>query len=190
MLRRNNESGQALVFGVATLGILLIGMAGLGIDMGYLRYQKRLLQSAADSAAIAAASDIPTAFGGVTLAAQNAAAANGYTVASVSLATCPPPAPAAAIGSISLTVNNGPCSGPHTGLYELCRSLPSAGATNIFYEGFGDYERDNYRPRSRHVVERQHHRRRLPLHAGPPVQRHRRRRPRVGGHRSHNLRNR
>ena len=30
MLRRNKESGQALVFGVATLGILLIGNGGSG----------------------------------------------------------------------------------------------------------------------------------------------------------------
>ena len=61
MLRRNKESGQALVFGVATLGILLIGMAGLGIDMGYLRYEKRLQQTAADHAAIAGAAELPYA---------------------------------------------------------------------------------------------------------------------------------
>ena len=106
MLRRNKESGQALVLGVATLGILLIGIAGMGIDMGYLRYQKRLLQAAADSAAIAAASDLPTAFGGVTarwpkMPPQRTATPRRLIWPHAPLRHRPRP-----IGSISLTVNN------------------------------------------------------------------------------------
>src|ERR1019366_4563221 len=73
-------------------------------------YEKRLQQSAADSAAIAGASNLT--YTGVALAAQNAAAANGFTAASTNTG-CPPPAPAAAVGSVSVTVNNPPCSGPH-----------------------------------------------------------------------------
>ena len=114
-MTRKNESGQALVFAVLALGIVLMGFAGLGIDMGYMRYEKRLQQTAADAAAIAGANDILP--GGVTEAAQNAAAANGFTVAAVNVNQCPPPAPAASVGSVSVTVNNPPCSGPHsTGL--------------------------------------------------------------------------
>ena len=63
MLRRNKESGQALVFGIATLGILLIGMAVLGIDMGSYSYEKRLMQTAADAEAIAGASNIASTAG-------------------------------------------------------------------------------------------------------------------------------
>lgn len=88
-MTRKNESGQALVFAVLALGIVLMGFAGLGIDMGYMRYEKRLQQTAADAAAIAGANDILP--GGVTEAAQNAAAANGFTVAAVNVNQCPPP---------------------------------------------------------------------------------------------------
>jgi hypothetical protein len=57
MLKKNRQSGQALV--AATFGlVVLIGATGLAIDIGYLRYQKRLQQSAADSAALAGAGDI------------------------------------------------------------------------------------------------------------------------------------
>src|ERR1700730_710573 len=54
-MRRHRESGQALVFVGLSL-VVLIGVIGLSIDMGYLRYTKRRLQTAADSAAIAGAS--------------------------------------------------------------------------------------------------------------------------------------
>ncbi len=57
MVRKTRQSGQALV--AATFGLVaLLGATGLAIDMGYLRYQKRLQQSAADSAALAGAGDI------------------------------------------------------------------------------------------------------------------------------------
>jgi hypothetical protein len=114
-MTRKNEAGQALVFGVLALSLLLMGFAGLGIDMGYMRYEKRLQQSAADSAAIAGASNLT--YTGVALAAQNAATANGFPVFPVASTStgCPPAAPAAGVGSVSVTVNSPPCSGPHNG---------------------------------------------------------------------------
>ena len=77
-MKRNSESGQALVFTALAL-VVLIGFAGLAIDMGVLRYQKRILQSAADAAAIAGASNLASSSGGVTTGAQNASATNGFT---------------------------------------------------------------------------------------------------------------
>jgi Flp pilus assembly protein TadG len=53
---RRSEAGQTIMlvsFGMITF----LAAAGLAVDMGYLRYEKRLMQSAADSAALAAASD-------------------------------------------------------------------------------------------------------------------------------------
>jgi hypothetical protein len=48
------EAGQALIF--AAVGMFaFVACAGLAVDMGYLRYQRRLQQSAADSAALAGA---------------------------------------------------------------------------------------------------------------------------------------
>jgi hypothetical protein len=71
--KRNRQSGYGLVF--AAIGLVaLLGAAGLSVDMGYLRYQRRLLQSAADSAALAGAAELGA--GGSAAAAQNAAAAD------------------------------------------------------------------------------------------------------------------
>lgn len=79
MTKRGGQRGQLLpVF--ALLLVVLLGMAALAIDTGYWRYQQRLEQLAADSAAIAAADELnfPAAADWAT-AAKNDAAANGFT---------------------------------------------------------------------------------------------------------------
>jgi uncharacterized membrane protein len=48
------DQGQALVLVAVSLMMLLM-MAGLGLDVGWLHYQKQQMQKAADSAALAAA---------------------------------------------------------------------------------------------------------------------------------------
>ena len=48
-----NDDGQALIITLLTLTILL-GFVGLATDVGTLFYTKRQLQTAADSAALAA----------------------------------------------------------------------------------------------------------------------------------------
>ena len=53
------ESGQTLVMVTLTLPVLL-GVSALVIDIGNMYVQKRTLQTAADSAAIAAAQDLAT----------------------------------------------------------------------------------------------------------------------------------
>ncbi len=111
-MTRKKEAGQALIAAVAALGIVLMGFAGLGIDMGYMRYQKRIEQTDADAAAIAGADDIDT--GGIPSAAVNAyASLHGGFSGDLNVDTCPPPAPAPGVGSIAITVNSPPCSGPH-----------------------------------------------------------------------------
>jgi hypothetical protein len=78
MKAHSRESGQALLAAAFSL-IVLLGAAGLAIDMGYLRYQKRLQQSAADSAALAGAAELPFGNSGqVTTAAINDATLNGF----------------------------------------------------------------------------------------------------------------
>jgi hypothetical protein len=57
MTKRRSQAGQSLVFVTVGLGAF-IAAAGLAIDMGYMRYQRRLMQAAADSAAFAAAMDV------------------------------------------------------------------------------------------------------------------------------------
>src|ERR1700758_366242 len=75
-MRRNKQAGQALVL-TSTALVVLMGFVGLGIDMGMLRYQKRLQQTAADAAAIAGASNL--AWGGWQAGGQDASTRDGFT---------------------------------------------------------------------------------------------------------------
>src|SRR5271165_927560 len=76
-----SEDGQAMV--IAALGLLgLLMMAGLGVDVGYLRYQKEQMQKAADAGALAAASAI-IYNGNYVNAATNDTKANGFTAGQV-----------------------------------------------------------------------------------------------------------
>jgi len=97
------DEGQALVLGALGLVVLAL-MAGLGIDVGLLRYQKQQMQKAADAGAVAGASTLIYNLPGsqqVITAAQNDTAANGFTDGS---------------HGISVQVNNPPLSGPFIGL--------------------------------------------------------------------------
>ena len=73
------EKGQALLATALILTVLMLA-AGLAIDIGYLRYQRRRMQTAVDSAAIAGASALLTTTGisDASTAAVNDAGLNGY----------------------------------------------------------------------------------------------------------------
>jgi hypothetical protein len=117
-----DEKGQALYMSAMAM-LVLMGFLGLGIDMGVLRYEKRLQQSAADAAAIAGASNL--AYGGYATGAQKASAENGFqdngggnsALCSPGGAGNPPagtPTSTAPVGTICVQVNNPPASGPHS----------------------------------------------------------------------------
>jgi Flp pilus assembly protein TadG len=122
-MNRKNQSGQALV-STAIAMVVLAGFAGLAIDMGMLRYQKRLQQTAADAAALAGASNLSN--GGVQAGGAAASIANGFTDSAngASGSSCQD-ATNTAIGTIIVTVCNGPATltinstsvpgGPHAG---------------------------------------------------------------------------
>ncbi len=63
--------------------VVLIGVMGLAIDMGYLRYVRRQIQSAADAAALSAGLELSSCGTGCTTSIQTAADAasseNGFT---------------------------------------------------------------------------------------------------------------
>src|ERR1039457_7519952 len=71
------DEGQALVLTALALVVLML-MAGLGVDVGFLRYQKQQMQKAADAGAIAGASAL-IYNGKYKAAAQADSAANGFT---------------------------------------------------------------------------------------------------------------
>jgi len=104
-MKLNKQSGQVLV-GIAAAFVVLAGFAGLAIDMGTLRFQKRLQQTAADAAAIAGASNLTYATGAWSSAAQTAATQNGFQDGGGgALSNC---VPTAAIGTTCVELHNGP----------------------------------------------------------------------------------
>jgi Putative Flp pilus-assembly TadE/G-like len=92
------------VLPLVTLALVtLVGMAAFAVDVGYWRYQQRLEQAAADSAAIAGGIELTysSSLANVTAAARKDATSNGYTDDSGV--------------TTNVTVNNPPSSGPYSG---------------------------------------------------------------------------
>jgi hypothetical protein len=76
MRRLKDENGQALIMAALCMPLML-GFLGFALDVGMLSVEKRRLQAAADSAAIAGAAEL--SYGDYVSAAQSAAALNGFT---------------------------------------------------------------------------------------------------------------
>jgi len=132
-MRRKNEAGQALVFTAVAL-VVLMGFAGLGIDMGVLRYERRLQQNAADAAALAGASNLGQ--GGVTSGAQAASAMNNFTD-NTGGGACVTPPTNLAVSSVTVTVCNGPSTGPHKGDANYVEAFVTAGQPTYFMKLLG-----------------------------------------------------
>lgn len=132
--RENREAGQTLFLTAMSL-VVLVGLLGLGIDLGALRYEKRLQQTAADAAAIAGASDLN--YGGVTQAAQAAATTNGFdSGGDDDLADCN--GPTAKVGKVCVHVNNPPQeSEKHNGDLNSVEVLVAAVQPTYFMRIFG-----------------------------------------------------
>ena len=79
-LRRfsKDDEGQALVLTALGL-VLLMLMAGLGVDVGFLRYEKQQMQKAADAAALAGAATLAYDPAHYVAAGIHDATANGFT---------------------------------------------------------------------------------------------------------------
>jgi hypothetical protein len=95
----NNTRGQVLPLVAICLAVLM-GFAGMAIDVGFAEYQQRQQQNATDAAAIGGAQQmIYSGCGtGATAAADNDATNNGYTNGS---------------NGVTVTVSNPPSSGPY-----------------------------------------------------------------------------
>jgi Putative Flp pilus-assembly TadE/G-like len=134
-MRRNTEAGQAFAFAAVAL-VALLGFAGLAVDMGMLRYEKRLQQTAADAAAVAAAQELPYSTNYAAPGMQ-AAADNGFADNSGS-ATCTNNPNT--VGCVTVTLNNPPTSGPHASCSTPCyyvEALVSVVQPTYFMRVFG-----------------------------------------------------
>jgi Flp pilus assembly protein TadG len=95
---RHAQRGQIIPFMGLSL-VVLLGATALAVDLGVWRYDQRVQQSAADSAAIAGASELAYPSSNITTAARADAAANGFTNGT---------------GGVTVTVNNPPASGAYS----------------------------------------------------------------------------
>src|SRR5581483_10577335 len=107
MCSHENQRGQVLPL-VALCLVVLLGFGGMAVDVGYLQYQQRQQQSAADAAALGGAewelknsSDCTTTSTALSAAAKSDSALNGYTDQA-----------AANGGTVAVTVNHPASSGP------------------------------------------------------------------------------
>jgi hypothetical protein len=132
-MTRRKEAGQTLVFTAIGL-VALMGFMGLAVDVGVMRVEKRLQQTAADSAAIAAASNL--AYSGWQAGGQAAAVANGFTDSSSNdVASCT--ASGATIGTICVELDSPPADGPHSGQADYVEARVAAVRPTYFMQLLG-----------------------------------------------------
>lgn len=115
-MKRRRQAGYVVVL-TTVVFVVLLGFMGFGIDMGILRYEKRLQQTAADAAALAGANNLSYENqSGVIAGAQAAATANGFTdpnsPSNGSVSSC---GSTAAPKTVCVQINNPPQAGPHSG---------------------------------------------------------------------------
>jgi Flp pilus assembly protein TadG len=106
-----DESGDIMVLGAVGL-VAIIAFAGLAIDVGQLRLDKRRMQAAVDAAAMAGALEISNcgsthACTNMQTAAKQALIENGYSSSDITVVT---QCGTSSATPIILTINNGPCA--------------------------------------------------------------------------------
>src|SRR5271154_319686 len=117
-----DESGQSLVI-TAVCMTCMLGFVALATDVGIMLREKRLVQIAADSGAIAGALELN--YADVTSAAKAASAQNGITDGT---------------NGATVTVNGppgGPLSGPYAGNANYVEVVVSQNQPTIFMRVFG-----------------------------------------------------
>ncbi len=144
-MKFNKQSGQVLV-GTAVAMVVLAGFAGLAIDMGTIRYQRRLQQTAADAAAIAGSNELRYNGGaGITLAARQASQVNGFADTAGNIDNC---ATTGTVGTVCIQIVHSPADvtlsngtlipgGPHSGNTNYVEALVGVVQPTYFMKIFG-----------------------------------------------------
>jgi uncharacterized membrane protein len=98
--RKRGERGSVAIL-YAVIMLVMMAFAGLAIDVGYMQWQKRRVQAAADAAAMGALRELELNHTtNITIAGQNDAALNGFTDGQ---------------SSTTVSINNPPASGTYAG---------------------------------------------------------------------------
>jgi Flp pilus assembly protein TadG len=137
----SDESGQALVLAAMCLTFLM-GALALAIDVGNIHYQERKLQTAADSAAIAAGLELgncsDTVCANMKTAAADALVEDGITTATVTPSSnCT----VSNTSTLSMIINVAPCvlgtSDPNNGNAHMAEVVLTAPQSTFFGAIFG-----------------------------------------------------
>ena len=114
--RRPRDSGQSFVMTAICLTVL-VGFAGLAADVGYMFHQRRRMQTAADSAAMAGALQVYRGASDYQAAGWADATTNGF---------------ANGVGGVVVTVNNPPQSGYYAGSTRFVEASISQSEATMF----------------------------------------------------------
>jgi Flp pilus assembly protein TadG len=97
---RNPKERGFAALAYALMILVILAFTGLAVDVGYLQWQRRLMQSATDAAAMGALRELEIGNSDLTAAGQNDAALNGFTNGQ---------------NGTTVTINNPPGSGSFAG---------------------------------------------------------------------------
>jgi len=98
--RRRASQGGFTIIAYAVMLLVILGFTGMAVDVGYLQWQKRMAQAAADAAAMGALREIELGNTDLVDAGRNDAALNGFVNGQ---------------NGVTVTINNPPSSGPFAG---------------------------------------------------------------------------
>jgi hypothetical protein len=112
-------TGQVMVL-ICLAIVTFMGLIGIVADVGSLEAQKQWLQTAADSAAMAAGQEL--GYGDAVAAGRADAATNGYTNGT---------------NGVAVTINNPPLSGPNTGNSNYVEAIVSKPIATFFLSALG-----------------------------------------------------
>ncbi len=114
--RRPRDSGQSFVMTAICLSVL-VGFVGLAADVGYMFHQRRRMQTAADSAAVAGALQVYRGASDYQTAGWADATTNGF---------------ANGVGGVVVTVNNPPQTGFYAGNTRFVEASVSQSEATMF----------------------------------------------------------
>jgi Putative Flp pilus-assembly TadE/G-like len=100
--------------------VAMMGMIGVVADFSFMQHQRNMMQTAADSAAMAGSEEL--SYGDEVTAGKTDAAANGYTDGT---------------GSVTVTMNNPPSTGPNAGNSDYVEAIVSKPESTYFLRVLG-----------------------------------------------------
>ncbi len=119
--RGSRERGfVAMAYAVMIVGML--GFAGLAVDVGFMQYEKRRVQAAADAAAMGALRELELGHTDLSTAGQSDAALNGFTDGS---------------NDATVTINNPPISGGYANNSAAIEAIVTKKVPSFFMMIFG-----------------------------------------------------